>query len=202
MKGKKGRSSIMLELKRQTVHFSGILFALSLIYLGSQRTIMIIGTALFVAIMIAIQRNNSKKVSWPLRTISRVEKSIQRWLGGFERKGELPMGGAITYGTGVLMTIFIFPPQLAVPAILVLAFADAASTVVGRMWGRTKLFMNPDKSWEGSMAFFLTCLAVLMFFVNPMKATGVALIAVVVEALPKIDDNVSIPIAVALLLSF
>ncbi|MFQ6009911.1 MAG: diacylglycerol/polyprenol kinase family protein [Candidatus Aenigmatarchaeota archaeon] len=202
MKRKKGRDSLAQELKRQLVHVSGIVFVLSLIHLGKSMTVILTGIALLIAILIAIHIREKKRIIWPLKIISRMEKRLQNWAGGFERPGELPMGGAITYGLGVIFTLELFAPELAVPAILVLALADSASTLVGRRLGRNKLFINRKKSWEGSTAFLVACFVVLLFFANPTKAIAVAVLVTIVEAMPKIDDNISIPIAVALLLSF
>ena len=192
----------MHELRRQAIHVSGVIFAFMLVYLGTDITVSVIGTAIVVTIIIAIYRRSRKKLFWPLSMISILAKKVEAWVGRFERPGELPMTGAVTYGVGVLFTVLVFEPVIAVPAILVLAFGDATSTIIGRRWGKHKLFFNRYKSWQGSAAFFVACFIVLYFFVNPMKALGIAALVAVVESLPNIDDNVSIPIATALLLSF
>lgn len=102
------------------------------------------------------------------------------------------------YLAGALAVLVIFPPRLFVPSILVLAFADPAASVVGRIWGRRRLGKG---TWEGTGVFFLVSAGVL----TPLAGIGAGLfaaaVAAAVEVLPTgLDDNVVVPLGTALAL--
>ena len=107
------------------------------------------------------------------------------------------------YAVGALATYAFFPVRVAVPAILVLALADPAASVVGRLRGRRKIGKG---SWAGAVAFFAVALGVLLVSVGPapgmvLRATVAAVVATAVEVSrlgP--DDNVTVPLATALAL--
>ena len=102
------------------------------------------------------------------------------------------------YLAGALAVLVIFPPRLFIPSILVLAFADPAASVVGRLWGRRRLGKG---TWEGTGVFFLVSAGVLI----PLAGVGAGLFAAAVaaaaEVLPTgLDDNVVVPASAALAL--
>lgn len=88
-----------------------------------------------------------------------------------------------------------------------LAFGDAAATLVGRRWGRRALPWNTGKSWAGSLAFIAASWVIIVVLVEwtapgrysmgPLlsAAGAVAAIGAVVESLPwALDDNVSVTV--------
>jgi dolichol kinase len=99
------------------------------------------------------------------------------------------------YVAGVALVFALFEPTIAVAAVLVLALADPAASVVGRLCGRRRLGKG---SIEGSTAFATVAFVVLSFFVSPAAAAVAALTAAAVEIAPwKLDDNVTVPLAAA-----
>lgn len=85
--------------------------------------------------------------------------------------------------------------SLAVPSILVLAFADPAAATVGRLAGRRPLGKG---TVEGTLAFLLVAVVVLTPFVGVWAALPVAALVAAVEVLPwGLDDNLTIPVATA-----
>ena len=98
------------------------------------------------------------------------------------------------YATGAFLTLGIAPEGVFAPAVLVLALADPAASVVGRLWGRRPLGKG---SWEGTAAFYLVAVAVLVPFAGVGAALLVAAAAAAVEVLPTgIDDNLVVPVGV------
>lgn len=98
------------------------------------------------------------------------------------------------YVLGVFLTYLLFPPTAAVPAILVLALADPAASVVGRTWGRTRVGTG---TVEGTLAFFVVASALLWGFYGAM-GLAVALVVSLAEPLPlRLDDNLVIPVLTA-----
>lgn len=99
---------------------------------------------------------------------------------------------------GVLATLLIAPAHLFAPAVLVLALADPAASVVGRLWGGHSLGKG---SWEGTITFFLVACAVTFPFVGLPGALVAAVSVAIFEVLPTgVDDNLTVPVATALVL--
>ncbi len=98
------------------------------------------------------------------------------------------------YVTGMFMTLLIFPLEIAVPAILVLAVADPCASFLGRRFGKRSLGAG---TVEGTLVFLAVAFLILALFEELPVAAGVALLASVVEPIPwRLDDNLTVPIAV------
>ncbi len=109
--------------------------------------------------------------------------------------------GAAFVFLGNLVVIALFPKMVAIPALLVLAVSDTAAALVGIPCGKHRL---GNKSLEGSTAFFIVSLGLLALFPNIpwIGKFGAAAIGTIVEALINyIDDNITIPLAVAATIS-
>lgn len=99
---------------------------------------------------------------------------------------------------GSLAVLVIAPAEWFAPVVLVLALADPAASVVGRLWGKHRLGKG---SWEGTGAFYLVAVAVLTPFAGPQAALAAAAVVAAVEVLPtRIDDNLTVPLATVLAL--
>jgi len=93
---------------------------------------------------------------------------------------------------GCFAAVALFPREIAVASILVLALADAAASYFGRLWGRRPWGSG---SVEGSAIFFLVALATLLLMVPPLPAVAAAMVATWAERIPwKVDDNLSVPL--------
>ena len=102
------------------------------------------------------------------------------------------------YLVGTAICGISFPLDLVIPAILVLALADPAASYLGRRWGKRSLGTG---SIEGTAVFVLISGAVLLPFVPTHSAILAAITAGLVETVPwKLDDNLVIPLAVAMVL--
>jgi dolichol kinase len=190
----------MGEIKRQFIHSLGVLTIVPLVYLGKSLTSIFVASIVCFLVFWSFYRRSNRFGTGRLWY-----EKFERFIRDYERHHEthgIPLRGAITFFVGALITIALFPEGFAVAAIAVLAIGDSVSTLIGTEFGKHKLFFNRKKSWEGSLAFFIVSLLILMFFVDPLKALIYSLIVTGVEGLPKIDDNLTIPIAVGLLLTF
>jgi dolichol kinase len=99
------------------------------------------------------------------------------------------------YAIGILAAVAAFPRPEAVAGILVLGLADPAAAWIGRTRGHRPFLGG---TLEGSLAFFLTAAAILVFS-HPWPA---ALCAAVAGALAErrswpLDDNLTIPVVSA-----
>lgn len=113
---------------------------------------------------------------------------------------------AISYT--ILAALFSAKPYVIAAGILPMAYGDAAASLVGEKFGKTKFRIFCTKSLEGSAAMFLFGFAAfaasLLFFSflypipllnSILAALGVAAIAAVAEALtPRGFDNITVPI--------
>tara|TARA_B100001559_G_C15954288_1_gene373542 strand:- start:254 stop:508 length:255 start_codon:yes stop_codon:yes gene_type:complete len=83
-----------------------------------------------------------------------------------------------------------------------MSYSDTAAAIIGKMYGKTKIF---KKTLEGSLAFFITSLIIILVMI-PEVNLGLGLVAIlaatIVESLPiSVDDNLSVPLIIALILS-
>lgn len=102
------------------------------------------------------------------------------------------------YMLGALASVAIFPREIAVSAILVLALADPAASYAGRRWGRRRLGAG---TVEGSLVFLSVAMIVLIPAVAWPAGVATALVVSLAEAIPSpIDDNLVIPLATGALL--
>ena len=84
---------------------------------------------------------------------------------------------------------------------LTLSLADATAALIGKKWGKRKLF---DKTLEGSLTFLIVSigLAIILPDLFRLGAIVAAIVATLIELFPSpIDDNLMIPISIATTLS-
>jgi dolichol kinase len=116
-----------------------------------------------------------------------------------DRGDSLPGKGALFFAVGALATVILFPVQAAVPALVTVAVLDGVATLVGVRFGKNRI--SNGKSLEGTAAAILVTAVFLLPFLTLPGVAVVAVIAGLIELLSPIDDNLVIPVVVALLLS-
>lgn len=125
--------------------------------------------------------------------------------------------GPLFYGLVfvVLTIIFWLDSPIGIIALMLLCGGDGLAEILGRKWGKRRLFWNQGKSWLGSIGFFLggglLCLFILVVYQaagvfpdffpgNVLNLTLIALIATLIESITPHDlDNLTVP-AVSVLL--
>lgn len=117
------------------------------------------------------------------------------------------INSATWYATALVVISLIQSPIVAGIAVLVLGFADPAAALIGRPFGKTKLING--RSLEGTATFlavgFMAAIGYLRLGhpeIAAAPAFGIAIAAGLAGALAellsrRIDDNLSIPLAVA-----
>ncbi len=172
------------ETERQLFHILlGVIAVVLLLHFG--RTFMI--AAVFFIIIFGTVFINLKLRGKKIPIIDWFEKK-------FERTGvRLPGWGSACYAMGTLIPlVFLSDVSKIAGVIVILALGDGVSTLVGR-YGKIKIPYNQKKTFEGSIAMFASSL-LSYYFVGPI-AIPLALIAAIIESMPIVDDNLSIPIA-------
>ncbi len=118
-----------------------------------------------------------------------------------ERKKNLDRPGiqALYANLGIFTSYLLFG-ELSTIGVLVLAVGDSLSTLVGKLLGKTPIFFNPNKSWEGTLSFFLGTFPVLCLLSDPRGALTVSVLSALTEALPlTVDDNLTLPVTATFL---
>lgn len=124
-----------------------------------------------------------------------------RWLGRLMRADEhRRLCGASYVMIAVVLCILLFPPPVAIAAMLFLSVSDALASLVGLRVGGPRWF---GKSLAGSGAHFASAatIALLCLPAAPLAAVLGALAATIMEAAPlrlggaRLDDNLTAPLA-------
>ncbi len=180
-----------LEIRRQIFHSLLGLVLIILLVLN-----LITAWHLFIVLVIGgILALLSRKYKIPI---------IYWFLKKFERRSELkklPGKGPILFFAGVLLAIKLFPKDIALASIAILAFGDSASHLVGKYFGTIKHPLSSKKVLEGSLAGLVFGFITAMFFVNPLEAFVAAMAGTIIEVLEievnkkLVDDNVTVPLA-------
>ncbi len=180
------------EFKRKIVHFASAIIGLSIIYLDREVILPFLIVSAIIFPLLDYMRINNKFVS---NFYNSYFHSITR---SFESK---KLTGASFVFWGALITYILFEPKVAGIALIVMSLADANAAIIGVGYGNTKLL---NKSLEGSFAFYVTTFTILYIFKIPLIISlFISVIATFTELIeiPKINDNISIPLSVAFFLS-
>ena len=174
------------ELRRKSIHLLGLVFPI--LYVFTTRHTAIIAVGVLLAIALA-----SELLKVLLPTFRGIFMRIfSPMLRSRERKGGLT--GATYYLIGSFLCILLFDKTLAIVCLCFLTLGDLCAALIGKQWGRIKLFSR--KSLEGSLACFAVCTGIaLLIGLHPIVAIVGALAATLIELLPTgVDDNVTIPL--------
>lgn len=178
------------ELKRQLFHIllgAAIVVLLMLEFINKE----IILAAIIIGLVLSYL---SKKARVPL---------IYDLLELFERKEVLdkfPGKGLIFYLIGSYIVLLLFPKDIAMASIMVLALGDSISHLFGLHFGKTKHPLSKTKLLEGTIAGFIAGFIGALFFVGLLEAFFASLAAMVAEAVEirigaeQVDDNLIVPL--------
>lgn len=169
---------------RKLIHLAGAAFAL--LYLVAPRQVVLVIALVALVLTVAVEWGRQR---WPL-----LERLFEWLIGPALRRGEESKPTTGTWSMlGIIITLFAFRREFAIPAILYAQIGDPAAEIVGRNWGRRRL--PNGKSLEGSLGCFtvslvvgLACCQVLPL--SPGVAALGALVATLTEAAPlPLGDN-------------
>ncbi|MBI2102932.1 hypothetical protein HYT55_03780 [Candidatus Woesearchaeota archaeon] len=180
------------ELLRQILHLIIGVVVVTLLYYE-----ILTSLSLFLLIVIGILASFiSKRKSLPLFHF--FLKHLERE----EQRKTFPGRGLIFFFIGVLLVIQLFPQDIAFASIMVLAFGDSISHIVGERFGQLKNIFNgkSKKLLEGTVAGALVGFLAAAIFVPLSQAflgSFAAMIAEVIEIdfnQKPVDDNVVVPL--------
>ncbi len=180
------------ELYRKTIHFLGVPLPF-LAYVHKPAVAAVLSAVILIYVFSEVTRT----IGFHLPFISHITKRSERIT---ETRGFII--GPVSLTAGILITLFAFSPEIYIPAILIVCISDSVSSLVGRRFGKLHLPFY-DRTLEGSIAFYITSLAILLFFLPPRQALLTALVPTVLELVtPHYLDNLLIPIGTALFMKY
>ena len=186
--------SFKQELLRKGIHACNSIIAFSLFFLDQNDVLLIVAIGTILIVVFDFLRIYTKQVQ---RIYNFLFKEVTR---DFESHR---LTGASYVMIGALIVLSIFESRICIPALLIMSFSDSAAAIIGKKYGKTKIF---NKTLEGSLAFLLTSFVIVIFFIPDIDFTFsiIAIIAsTIVELVPKsnLDDNLLIPIVSAFIIS-
>jgi dolichol kinase len=184
----------LLELRRKTLHLIIGVVVAALLWVRWVDGIFLLSLAfLTLGVCLFIKENAERHV--PL---------LKRALHVFEREHQIesfPRKSAIFFFFGCATAALLFPRDVAVAAIIILAFGDTISNLVGHHFGRIKTPFHPIKNIEGPIAAIIISSLIASFFIDLRVAFAGSLFAMILEFPDikifgyRLDDNLIIPIS-------
>lgn len=191
------------ELFRKAIHLSSLWIPAAIYFMPK---IVLIPILLVILVgNLVLEYGNFKKYSWARKSFGAL---FIRTLRNKETSREhFQFTGAIYVLLSSLLCLCLFSKEVAAIALTVMLISDSAAALVGRSIGRIKIYKN--KTLEGTLAFFLSAVIINLLFwpIYPFSwvsvvACAIATLTEVYEDKIEIDDNLSVPIFFATVLTF
>ena len=194
--------AIKKELYRKALHLSSLWIPL-FIYLAHPGVSIIFFSALFIGNAI-IEYGNYKKYPWARKTFGNIFFRILR--NKETTHGRFQISGSLYVILAAIGCTLMFSKSVAVISLSVMLVSDTAAAIIGKLYGQRKIYKH--KTLEGSLAFFLSALLINMlcepiyhFSYAGVIASAAATFTEIFEDKVDIDDNLSIPVVVGVILS-
>lgn len=190
------------ELLRKSIHLMSLSIPISYIFLSKE-------TMLYIFIPFAIAITLFDILS---QKVEIVNKLLLKFFGKMLRPHEIKGEGAFNGATWVIISaavcVAIFPKLIMITGFTILIISDLFAALIGRKFGKRALF---DKSWEGTLSFIISAIVIVFIYYTIFALPNSYLFAGIVAAIvggfveavskvAKIDDNLSIPISVGIVM--
>jgi dolichol kinase len=168
-------------------------------FLDQSQGLMILTSLTLLAVVLETGRRFSPKFNRLI--MDTIFKPISR------PREENHMNSGTFYLLGLTLITFCFPKTSTLIGVLILTFADPAAALVGKKWGKKKLWR--DKSYVGTLGFFVTAFVVSFVYLVLASAEtpfasklvvslSVASVGSFAELFSEyLDDNFTIPVLCA-----
>ena len=195
--------SIKKEFYRKLIHLSS-LWIPSLIFFTDQKIAIAILSIIFFGDAI-LEYGNYKKWNWARKSFGIIffktlrNKELNRNI--------FQVSGSLYVLFSAILCTFLFSKIIAVIALTVMLISDTCAALFGKAYGTRHLRNN--KTLEGTTALFVSSLIIMLLFnpLYPVTYAGIlaciaATLAEMYEDKIELDDNLSIPLSIGLILSF
>ncbi len=184
------------ELKRQVFHIALGLFIILLVIIFGRLNIAVFLTFILFTGGLLSFIHKKHQLSYVDRVLEHFDRDDDRKL--------FPGKGAFFYIFGCTITLFIFPRDVALAGVAVLAVGDSVSHLFGNYVKRRIRDSRTEKIIEGSILGVVVSSLVASFFVDPLFAfigSAVAMAAEISEdSFFGLDDNFYIPFIASLVI--
>lgn len=208
--------SMKSELKRKSLHLTGLVVPLMYLLFGKELTLTLVGLAFFLFVVLepfriieelrdSIKRRLKIYVDNDvMERVEVLEKQINEITRGHER---FSVAAHIYFAAASFVVVYFFPREIAIGSITVATIGDAVAAIIGKSFGKHR-FSN-GKSLEGTLAYLISGAIILYPLVGLLPAFVGSLTGAIVElyGIPpwkdsqnQLDDNFSNQLAVALVL--
>jgi dolichol kinase len=195
----KGSINYRDEVVRKLIHLCSLSIPIIYFFIPKTSAVIILSIVTFFALVIDISRYFSSEAG----------KVFYSFFGFLLREHELDtrkknLNGATYVFISALLCVIIFPKILFITAFTILIISDSLAALIGRKYGKHKFL---SKSLEGTLAFFISAIIVVLFTPKVEGLVPEYLIGIVAAAIGAIvenisfgfaDDNLSIPISIGL----
>lgn len=183
---------IKKELVRKAIHFLIALVPLLSSVIGAAATLGLLAAGIIVYTYAEWKRSQGETVPF----ISRITTYASR----DRDRGHFVLG-PVTLALGAMIALMLYPEPAASLAIYSLAFGDGVASIVGKLFGRTRIPASGGKTIEGSAACFSAVFLAAFFVIGSIPAAiAIGLGATLLEAAPTEDlDNLILPTGVGFL---
>jgi len=178
------------EIRRQIFHvIVGTAAILFLLYFGRLNAMILFGILFLLGLIVSLLVRKGFKI--PV-----IEHALKYF--GREKEHALPGKGALMFALGIFLVSMLFQrTEIIVGALMVATYGDAASAIVGKSIGKTKIWEN--YTLEGTVGGIVVATIPLLLLFPIHVSLITATLGMLAELLP-IDDNIGIPhIAAAVL---
>ena len=194
--------SFRRELARKSIHLSS-LWIPALIYFAHPGVSVMLFAILFLCDAL-LEYGNFKKWRWARRTFGFL---FFKTLRNKERvRTRFQVSGSMYVLAAAIICTLLFSKPVAAITLTVMLISDTCAALFGKAFGTRKLYKS--KSLEGTVAFFLSALLINMLYEPVFHFTYAGVIACIAATLAEmfedkieIDDNLSIPLFVGIILS-
>jgi len=187
-----------LHLSRKAWHVAGISFIIYLFaHLSRQDSLFYLAIAGLIVIPFDILRLKRPDLNhWAVNLFKPVIR--------IEEVGSI--SGMAFLIVGTFVTIFVFPPKVAMLALILLAVGDPASSIIGVLYGKDKIWGR--KSLQGAMGGFAVCTLAggIYYLAQNIMVERIVLVSLLtgligalseIIQIKKLDDNMTFPIFAA-----
>jgi dolichol kinase len=176
------------EIIRKSLHLSNLIIPLFLYTYDRHLTLSILLPLTIIFLIIDILRVKNAYIKKLYNTFF---KSITR-----DSENNSLTGASYVFISSSLV-ILLFSKSLAIASLMIMSISDTLAAIIGRLYG--SIHIN-GKTLEGSIAFFLSSVAIVSIFpkLNLLTAIISVIIATITELYSAVDDNLSVPISFSL----
>ena len=187
------------EVARKLIHLSSVSIAIIYCTITKELALVLLTPLFFGFFLVDLLKNFVPSLSrWYHCTFDPMLREHEL------EKEPLQLNGATYITLSALLMVLFFPKIIAITCFSMVAISDMMAALVGRKFGKHRI---GEKSLEGSLAFFVSSILIVLIVPKLDLIAGIvtALAATVVEALSlriknyKVDDNLTIPLAGALI---